>query len=339
MVREMAVRRRLVAVGGSIDYDARDLTKEVGATLELAEQEIFSLGQGRSLNNYRSAQQVIKSTIKLIEERKDSKKEYTGLPTRFTELDAMLSGLQKSEMIVIGARPSMGKTALALSMLDNIVGGSDSPKAGFFSLEMSEIMLMERLIAARARIESTRIKRPSTLLSKEWGALNDAAAFFFEAPIWFEDTPNISLGTLRSEARRMKAKEDIDVLFIDYLGLITVEERNLPRHEQMSLVSRSLKGLARELEIPVVVLSQLRRDAEGNEPNLADIRESGSIEQDADVVMFLHRKRAHEAESESDDGIIETQLIVAKNRNGPVGTSKLAFVPRFARFDNYQYGH
>jgi replicative DNA helicase len=255
----------------------------------------------------------------------------------------MLSGLQSAEMIIIGARPSIGKTAFALSMLDNIAvqqGNNEAVAAGFFSLEMSGSLLMQRLLSSRSRVDGNRIKRPNILSAKEWGAINDAAALLYDSFILIEDTPNITLSNLRSQARRMKAKEDIKVLFIDYLGLITVEERNLPRHEQMSLVSRSLKGLARELDIPIIVLSQLRRDAEGNEPGLADIRESGSIEQDADVVMFLHRERMNTREDREPDDheeVIETKLIVAKNRNGPVGTIKMAFIPRYARFENLDY--
>jgi replicative DNA helicase len=343
IVAEQALRRRLIEASNNISYDAHDQTKDVPQVLEFAEQAIFNLSQGRRINAYKNSQQLIKTTINLIEERKDSKKLYTGVPTRFGRLDDMLSGLQSAEMIIIGARPSIGKTAFALSMLDNIAvqqGNNEAVAAGFFSLEMSGSLLMQRLLSSRSRVDGNRIKRPNILSAKEWGAINDAAALLYDSFILIEDTPNITLSNLRSQARRMKAKEDIKVLFIDYLGLITVEERNLPRHEQMSLVSRSLKGLARELDIPIIVLSQLRRDAEGNEPGLADIRESGSIEQDADVVMFLHRERMNTREDREPDDheeVIETKLIVAKNRNGPVGTIKMAFIPRYARFENLDY--
>ncbi|MCL2520142.1 MAG: replicative DNA helicase, partial [Spirochaetaceae bacterium] len=336
IIAELALRRRLINIAGKIDSSARDEGKKIDEILEDIDKALYGLN--RKLNDYKPSSELVKATINTLEERKNSKALYTGIPSRFTRLDDMLSGLQNAEMIVIGARPSMGKTAFALSILDNIVTRQNDEviAAGFFSLEMNGELLVQRLIASRARIDGNRLKRPNLLSTKDWAAMDDTASLLYEAPIFFEDTPNISLNNLRSQARRMKAKENIKILFIDYLGLITVEERTLPRHEQMSLVSRSIKGLARELNIPIVVMAQLRRDAEGNEPGLADIRDSGSIEQDADVVMFLHRQRPKGDEESSSEELLETQLIVAKNRNGPVGTIRLAFTPRFVRFDNLE---
>ncbi|MGL4523965.1 MAG: replicative DNA helicase [Spirochaetia bacterium] len=333
IIYEHALRRKLVDFGDLIKRESMDRSKTAEAVLEKAEQDIFALNQSQQSSSYHESKSLVKQVMLSLEERKNSKSLYTGVPTELIELDGLLSGLQDSEMIVIGARPSVGKTALALSILDNIAV-RQGMSCGFFSLEMPAKHLYERLFASQARINSKKLRNPSLLTAAEWGALGDAAGRLYEAPICIDDTPNIRLVDLRSQARKMKANLDIKVLFIDYLGLITVDNQGIPRYEQMALVSRSIKALARELSIPVVILSQLRRDAEGKEPNLADLRETGAIEQDADVVMFLHRERSSEEHSHD---IIETKLILAKQRNGPVGVLKLAFVPKYARYENMDH--
>lgn len=173
------------------------------------------------------------------------------------------------------------------------------------------------------------------LRASDFKSLTDAAGLIYDAPLWINDTPNISLLDLRAQARRMKSQEDVKIIFVDYLTLVTPEDTRIPRHEQIAAISRSLKALARELKIPIVALSQVSRDSEGKRPTLANIRESGSIEQDADVVLFLHRDRGIEHENTDDMNVVETELIVAKQRNGPVGTVKIAFVPRYTRFEAY----
>lgn len=335
IVQNYAIRRHLQETAQNMVEQAFNETLQVDAIIQSVEERIFQIDQERKVFAYRDARELIRTTLDILEKRNLSKNRFTGLESKFDELDEMLSGLQASEMIVIGARPSMGKTALALSMAENIAV-KQKIATGFFTLEMPAEQLMMRLLASEAQINGKKLRNPSLMSTSDWSKLSDAASRIYDAPLYIDDTPSMSLTALRSQARRMKMEKDIQVLFIDYLGLITVNDRALPRHEQMSLVSRNIKALARELSIPVVILSQLRRDAEGKEPNLADLRETGAIEQDADVVMFLHRDRLHT--DEADDGIIETKLIVAKQRNGPIGVTNLAFIPRFARFTNLSKG-
>ena len=240
----------------------------------------------------------------------------------------MTAGFQPAEMIILGARPSIGKTAMALSMLQHIVIDKRIP-AAFFSLEMSDVQLMQRLVAQVSRIRADTL-RTGFLGSDDFAKLQTAASTIYEAPLYIVDTPNMKLLDLRSVARRLRSKEKIEIIFIDYITLIGSENTAIPRHEQVAEISRSLKSLARELNIPIVVLSQVARSTEGKAPTLAELRESGSIEQDADVVMFLHRERA----AEDKNATIETELIVAKQRNGPTGIVKVMFVPYFTKFEN-----
>ena len=244
----------------------------------------------------------------------------------------MTSGFQKSEFIIIGARPSIGKTALALSMAANIAI-KQGISAGFFSLEMSDMALMQRLVASEARINSSHLRSGMFKMS-DFSKLTEAASRIYEAPLYIDDTPNMKLLQIRSTARRLKAQEDVQILFIDYIGLIEPENKGrTPRHEQVGEISRSLKALARELEVPIICLSQVGRQSEGEPPKLSDLRESGSIEQDADVVMFLHRDRMGSEDEPGSDR--KTELIVAKQRNGPVGKVELVFVPQYTKFESH----
>lgn len=332
IVQDYSLRRRMIGAGQSLMHQAHDRSIETEAVLQNAEQSVFELSKRRKISEYAASKELIKVSFDILEKRRASKALFTGIPTQYSDLDEMLSGLQDSEMVVIGARPSMGKTALALSMAQNIAV-RQKIAAGFFTLEMPAHQLMMRLLAGQAKVNSRKLRNPALLSMKELDMLDSAADDLYEAPLFIDDTPNMGLSDLRSQARRMKLKEDIKVLFIDYLGLITVDDSKMPRYEQMALVSRSLKSLARELEIPVVVLSQVRRDAEGKEPTLADLRDTGAIEQDADVVMFLHRDRLADKQDDETE-VVDTKLVVAKQRNGPVGIVNLAFVPKYARFDS-----
>lgn len=204
---------------------------------------------------------------------------------------------------------------------------------GFFTLEMSDMALLQRLVSSEARINSEHL-RTGMLSPANFNDLTEAAGKIYEAPLFIDDTPSIKLLDLRAQARRMKSQKDIEIIFIDYLTLISSEHRDLPRHEQIAEISRSLKALARELDIPVVALSQVRRETEGKKPTLADLRESGSIEQDADVVIFLHRDRGNEFDEEQVPQNIVTDLILAKQRNGPVGTIQIAFIPKYTKFES-----
>ncbi|MFW5811859.1 MAG: replicative DNA helicase, partial [Alkalispirochaetaceae bacterium] len=299
---------------------------------EEAERKIFEIAEGHQTASFVQAKEIVEQTVEAIEKLYHTKDDYTGIPSGFPALDNMLSGFQNSEFIIIGARPSVGKTALALSMAANIAIHQKIP-CGFFTLEMSDMAVMQRLLASEARIGSQSL-RTGMLKPSDFKNLIDAAGLIYEAPLWIADTPSMRLLDLRAQARRMRSQYGVRIIFIDYLTLVSSENGELPRHEQIAEISRSLKALARELEIPVVALSQVNRDTEGKRPNLANIRESGSIEQDADVVLFLHRDRGIDREGDVMPNVVETELIVAKQRNGPVGTVRIAFIPRYTKFES-----
>lgn len=333
IVQDHSVRRSLLRISGEISAKSYDEATESRLIVEEAQRYIFELTDNRQTLTYKSAKEIIPKTIEAIEKLYNTKGAFTGIPSGLHDLDAMTSGFQKSELIIIGARPSVGKTALALTMASFTAIKEKIPTA-FFTLEMSDMALMQRLISAEARIESERIRtgllRPSDLHS-----LTEAAGRIYDAPLYIVDMPNMKLLDLRAQARRLRAQQRVEIIFIDYLTLITSENYHLPRHEQIAEISRSLKSLARELDIPVVALSQVRRDAEGKRPTLSDIRESGSIEQDADVVMFLHRDRELDKKNDSERSkAVTTELIIAKQRNGPVGTVEIVFLPSYTKFEN-----
>ncbi|MFP4067657.1 MAG: replicative DNA helicase [Spirochaetaceae bacterium] len=333
IVRETSVRRKLLRVSSEIISTAYEDGQESRRLLEEAERRIFEIADSRNTESFRKAKDIVQETVEAIEKLYKTKDSYTGVPSGFPDLDNMLSGFQDSELIIIGARPSVGKTALALTMAGHMAIHRHIP-VGFFTAEMSNMALMQRLIAAEARIGSQTI-RTGMLKPSDFKNLTDAAGLIYESPLWINDTPNIPLLDLRAQARRMVSHEGIRILFVDYITLITSENTDLPRHEQVAEISRSLKALARELKVPIIALSQLTRDSEGKRPSLANIRESGSIEQDADVVIFLHRERQNDAVgAEDQQGVVETELVVAKQRNGPVGTVKIAFVPKYTKFES-----
>ncbi|MDR1971483.1 MAG: replicative DNA helicase [Treponema sp.] len=336
-VQAYSLRRALLRVSSEINAKVFDETLESRTILEETQQRIFELSDNRSTIPYQSIQTVLKKTIEIIENLAKSNKEYTGIPSGFDELDKLTSGFQPSEFIIIGARPSMGKTALALSMAANISVRAKIPTA-FFTLEMPGIALAQRLLSMEARINGNAL-RSGFIKSRDFQALMDAAENIWEAPLFIVDMPNMKLLDLRAQARRIRAQEKVEIIFIDYLGLISSENYNVPRFEQISDISRSLKSLARELGIPIVVLCQLNREAEKERPNLSSIRDSGSIEQDADVVMFLHRdreshKKGEEIAVHQESEGSKTSLILSKQRNGPVGTVNLVFMSQYAKFES-----
>jgi replicative DNA helicase len=340
-VQAHSLRRALLRVSGEIGARVFDESREARLLLEEAQQRLFELSDNRQTVRYQSAKEIIPETIKIIENVVKSKQEYTGIPSGFDELDKMTSGFHPSEFIIIGARPSIGKTALALTMAANISIQRKIP-AVFFTLEMPAMALMQRLISMEAKINGNAL-RSGFIKSSDFQDLLDAAGRIYEAPLYIVDMPNMNLLDLRAQARRIRMQEKIEIMFIDYLGLISSENYK-PRYEQMSDISRSLKSLARELDIPIVVLAQLNRDAEREKPNLSSIRDSGSIEQDADVVMFLHRGRESDKKSaDTPDNAAgeegKTSLILSKQRNGPVGTVDLVFMSKYARFESMIRNH
>lgn len=331
IVRKCSIRRQLSRVAAEIIANANEESLEVRYTIEEAEKKIFRITDNQSSGSFKKAKDIIPRTVEAIENLFHNQESYTGIPSDFEELDKLTSGFQNSEFIVIGARPSVGKTALALNMAANITIRRNLP-VGFFTLEMSDMALIQRLLSSEARLSSHKI-RSGLLRPADWHAIREAASDIYEAPLYIEDTPSLKLLDLRAIARRMKSQQDVKIIFIDYITLITAENRDLARHEQIAEISRSLKALARELDIPVVALSQVRRETEGKRPTLADLRESGSIEQDADVVIFLHREREYEKTEKAEEESNITDLIIAKQRNGPTGIIKIVFIPSYTRFE------
>jgi len=332
IVQETSIRRSLIKLSGELSSKAHDESTESGLVLDEAQARIFDITQNRQAVSYKSVKELLPDTIKTIESLFKNKNAYTGVPSGLDDLDSMTSGFQNSELVIIGARPSVGKTALALSMASNIAVKKGIPCA-FFSLEMADMAIMQRLVSSEARIASNKI-RTGLIKPSDFNALMEAASRIYEAPLYIVDMPNMKLLDLRTMVRRLVAEKGIKIAFIDYLTLITHENADLPRWEQISSISRSLKALARELKIPIVALSQLKREAEGKSPSLSDLRESGSIEQDADLILFLHRDRELDKKRDEQSPVIETDLIVAKQRNGPVGKTTIAFLPAYTRFES-----
>ena len=327
VVQASSIRRTLARVSQEIIAQAHDDSAEIGVILEDAERKIFDISDRNQTGTYYPAKEIVRQTFDAIERHYHSKTEYTGIPSGFKELDVLTMGFQNSEFIVIGARPSVGKTAFALTVAANISIRQKVP-VGFFSLEMSSMAIMQRLLSMEARLDSQRM-RTGMLSPADFSRITEACARLYEAPLYISDSPDLKLLDLRAQARRMKSHQDVKIIFVDYITLINSENKELPRHEQIAEISRSLKALARELNLPVVALSQVRRETEGKKPNLADLRESGSIEQDADVVIFIH----------TEDLKAEVrEIAVAKQRNGPVGDISLAFLAKYTKFEPLERG-
>ena len=333
IVLDQSTRRNLIKISSEIKADSYDETKESRSILEEVEQKVFKLTDTNQTTKVMGMDEIIPKTINIIDARFKNKNAFSGIASGITKLDSMTSGFQKSEMIIVGARPSMGKTALAMSMMENIAINKKIP-CGFFSLEMSADQIGQRLLSQVARIQGTNLKS-GLLKFEDFKKLQDAAGECFHAPLYIVDTPNMKLLDLRAMARRMRVTQKVEIIFIDYIGLITPENTEAPLHEQQSMISKSLKSLARELEIPIVVLCQVARSAEGNEPGLAELRGSGSIEQDADMVMFIHGDRSRNKETnEGYNPVQDRTLIVAKQRNGPIGDVKVRFFSNYTKFEN-----
>lgn len=337
IVREHSLRRRLIHVSTETIEQSYAEGSDTGNLLEEAERKVFDIAERKYANTYRSIQSDVYDIYNRIEKRRNTGEGsmITGVPSGFEDLDNMLGGFQDSEFIIIGARPSVGKTALALSIALHVSVRKKYPMA-FFSLEMSGDALIQRLLSMEARVSGQSI-RSGRLSTRELQLIHSAAQTIYPAPLWIADEPGMKLLDIRSQVRRMKRKHDIKMVVIDYISLIASEQTDLPRHEQIAELSRSLKALAREIEIPIIALSQLTRDSEGKRPLLANIRESGSIEQDADVVLFLHRER-EATHNEAQVTAIKTELIVAKQRNGPTGPLQLMFIPQYTAFESYIAG-
>ena len=333
IVYEKALLRRLIHTAESIAdscYAGKDRLDKI---LEDSESKMFKVLNERKSTDFTSIQEVALNALEKISEAARSKDPITGLPTGFTDLDYMLTGLHGSDYVLIAARPSMGKTALALNMVQHMVF-HQGLSAAVFSLEMSKEVLMNRLFALESHVEAQNI-RTGNLSDADWDSLLESAGVISKSHLVIDDTPGISIGEMRSKCRKLKLERGLDVIFIDYLQLMSGSARTSEnRQQEITEISRGLKALAREMDAPVVALSQLSRGPEARNdkrPMMSDLRESGSIEQDADVVMFLYRDEYYNKDSAA-KGI--TELIVAKQRNGPIGTVELAWLPQYTKFAN-----
>lgn len=329
---DKSVLRRLISVSAEITTDAFNAESEPQEILDQAEQRIFSISESRIRSGVEPLGEILPHTFREIEEY--SRGGIYGIATGFAALDEKTTGLQKGDLVIIAGRPSMGKTAFCLSMALHI-GTKVGKSVAIFSLEMSKPQIVQRMLCAEARIDMHRL-RSGTLPSRDHPKLSLAAGPLYEAPIFIDDTPAISVLEIRAKARRLKAQGQLDVILIDYLQLMSSSVRSESRQQEISTISRSLKGLAKELEVPVVALSQLSRAVEqrggDKRPQLSDLRESGAIEQDADVVMFVYRGEYYFPEDEELKGLAE--IIVGKQRNGPTGDVKVAFKREYASFEN-----
>ncbi|MDM8249229.1 replicative DNA helicase [Lacrimispora saccharolytica] len=335
IVSEKAVLRRLIKLSEEIENECYLNKEPVEVILEETEKRMFKLLQQRNSGDYVPIRQVVMNTLENIERASKTKGNVTGLATGFTDLDYKTSGFQPSDFILVAARPSMGKTAFVLNIAQYMAFKKDKAVA-IFSLEMSREQLMNRLFSMESKVDSQSL-RTGNLKDEEWSKLIESAGIIGESNLIIDDTPGISIAEMRSKCRKYKLEHGLDIIIIDYLQLMTGSGRGTDsRQQEISDISRSLKALARELNVPVVALSQLSRAVEqrtDHRPMLSDLRESGAIEQDADVVMFIYRDDYYNKDSE-DKGIAE--IIIAKQRNGPIGTVNLVWLPDYTKFANIQ---
>jgi replicative DNA helicase len=337
IVERKSVLRNLIGAAGRIASIGYEEATDVAESIDRAESELFSVSQRRVSSGFSPLRQLLHSAYDRLDYLHQHRGEISGVPTGFKDLDALTTGLQKSDLVIIAARPSIGKTSLALNFAEHaaVMRGRT---VGIFSLEMSKEQLVLRLLSSRAGIDSQRL-RTGFLEEMDFTRLAPAMNELAEAPMFIDDTPNISTMELRTKARRLQAESGLDMVIVDYLQLMqsTVMSRDANRVQEVSEISRGLKALAKELDVPVVALSQLSRQPEmreSKEPRLSDLRESGSIEQDADLVLFLWRDRERGAEDTDADGEV-INLKLSKHRNGPTGEIKLWFRKRQTRFVSY----
>ncbi len=336
IVQEKAILRGLINTATKIVTESYKDQQEVDLFLDKVESLIFNISQRRIRQDFVHLSELIHDSIELAETLTQRKQLVTGVPTGFTDFDALTSGLQPSDLIVIAGRPSMGKSALAVNIALH-AGVEKKIPVAFFSMEMSKEQLVQRMLCSEARVDAHKL-RTGFLKSQAFTHLTNAAGRLAESPVFIDDSPGISSLEVRAKARRLKSKENIGLIIIDYLQLMQGRLRTENRQQEISEISRSLKSLARELSVPVIALSQLSRAVESREPprpRLADLRESGAIEQDADLVAFLYREEYYKKETDENRGIAE--LNIAKQRNGPVQTIKLTFSKQYTRFDTYSH--
>jgi replicative DNA helicase len=340
IVKDAGLRRSVISASNEIEREAFEGARETGELIDFAESKFFELdhrgGEGEAVH----IKDVLHETFQRIDAMQGQEGKLTGVPTGFYDLDDMTSGLQKGELIVIAGRPSMGKTTFCLNLAEHAATTEGFPVA-LFSLEMSKQSLVQNILCSRARVDAHKLRR-GFLADEDWGRISQALGKLSEAKIFIDDTPGLSPLLLRAKARRLKALHDISLIVIDYLQLMEVPHMSRggdsTRQAEISYISRSLKGLARELEVPVIALSQLNRSVDSrddHQPRMSDLRESGAIEQDADVVMFLYRPEYYETDPDRKAELAgQAKCIVGKQRNGPTGIVELTFLAQYMRFEN-----
>ena len=333
IVKEKFVLRSLMEVAADISDRARREAADADAILEQSEKKIFEITQGKTSSDFIAVKDIVEHSLELADRLFQRKKLVTGVATGFDKVDEMASGLQDSDFIVIAGRPSMGKSAFMLAIAEH-AGVVNKVPVGIFSLEMSREALVQRMLCSYAKIDNSKL-RTGYLSKDRWVDLTNAAQMLAEAPIFIDDSATLSVLELRAKARRLKTQHDVGIIFLDYLQLMQSSSRSESRQQEISEISRSLKALARELKVPVVAVSQLSRAVESRDdhkPRLSDLRESGAIEQDADVVAMLVREEYYKLTPENEN---MAELVIAKQRNGPVGDIKMVFRKEFTRFENF----
>lgn len=335
IVREKAILRRLITTANEISVDALEGAEETDTILDTAQTKIYSIAETRQTQAFAAVKDVVPETFRRIEEAFRNKSDVTGLRTHFTDFDRMTAGLQKSDLLILAARPSMGKTTLALNLAYNVAVKENVPTA-VFSLEMSKEQLVTRMLCSSGGFNNHDIRK-GQVKPEEWPKLTEACSRLSSAPIFIDDSSGISVLEMKAKARRLKQQHGIGLIVIDYMQLMTAASKAENRQQEISFISRHLKGMAKDLDVPVMALSQLSRAVESrgdHKPMLSDLRESGSIEQDADVVMFIFREEYYKPEDESVRN--KATVIIGKQRNGPVGQFDLHFHKAFTRFADLQ---
>jgi replicative DNA helicase len=338
LIIELAIKRDLIQIASQIHHDAYEDTTDVFELLDKTEQSVFQISDNNLRKNYDKMKDLMFRAFQELQEKKNHKDGLTGIPSGFSRLDRVTSGWQRSDLVIIAARPGMGKTAFIVSALRNAAVDFSHPVA-IFSLEMASLQLVNRLISAEAELESEKIKK-GNLAEFEWQQLVHKTNRLSSAPIFIDDTPGLSILELRAKCRRLKAEHNIQMIVIDYLQLMKGEAGG-NREQEIASISRALKGVAKELNVPVIALSQLSRGVEtrggDKRPQLSDLRESGSIEQDADIVMFLYRPEYYKI-TEWEDGTPSqggAEVIIAKHRNGSLENVRLKFIGKYTKFADY----
>lgn len=332
IVKEKYILRTLITSATQIVRDGFEPTSEVDELLDRAERMIFEIASHKFQGGVQSIKDIVKRCIETIDQLYQRKVNITGIPTGFHEFDIQTAGLQRSDMIIVAARPSMGKSAFVTNIAEYVAITEKIPTA-IFSLEMSKEQLTQRMLCSQARVNAHKV-RTGFLAQSDWPNLTKAASKLSEAPLYIDDTPGISILELRAKARRMKTQFDIQLLIVDYLQLMRADTHAENRQQEVSTISRSLKALAREINVPIIAVSQLSRAVESrtdHRPQLSDLRESGAIEQDSDMVVLLMREEYY-GMTEENRGVAE--INIAKQRNGPIGTIKLTFIKEYTRFEN-----